>query len=59
MFTDASGSLGYATVLGSQCLAASWLNEQKSYQIAIKGPFPIVFALTLWGHKKTKNSFLN
>lgn len=33
MFTDVSGSLGYAAVLGSQWFAVPWLDEHKSYQI--------------------------
>ena len=51
MYSDASGSLGYAAVLGSHWFANAWLDIHMPYQIAIKELFPIVIALELWGHK--------
>lgn len=58
LYTDASGSLGYAAILGSQWFASSWLDEHKPYQIAIKELFPIVLALELWGHKLRNHKIL-
>lgn len=51
MFTDASDSLGFAAVLGSQWFALGWEKVQNlaKCQIAIKELFPIVVALELWG----------
>ena len=51
LFSDASGSLGYAAVLGSLWFANAWLDDHMHYQIAIKELFPIVIALELWGKK--------
>lgn len=51
MFTDASGSLGFAAVLGSKWFALDWekVPGLTKCQIAIKELFPIVVALELWG----------
>lgn len=51
LFTDASGSLGFAAVLGSQWFALGWekVPNLAKCQIAIKELFPIVVALELWG----------
>lgn len=51
MFTDASGSLGFAAVLGSKWFALGWekVPGLTKCQIAIKELFPIVVALELWG----------
>ncbi|XP_062593507.1 uncharacterized protein LOC134254984 isoform X1 [Saccostrea cucullata] len=51
LFTDASGSLGFAAVLGTSWFALSWeeVLDLAQYQIAIKELFPIVLALEIWG----------
>lgn len=51
LFTDASGSLGFAAVLGSKWFALDWekVPGLTNCQIAIKELFPIVVALELWG----------
>jgi hypothetical protein len=49
-YTDASGSLEYAAVLGAHWLVGSWSEEMSSFQIAIKKVIPIVLALDVWGH---------
>lgn len=51
LFTDASGSLGFAAVLGSKWFALGWekVPGLTKCQIAIKELFPIVVALELWG----------
>ena len=49
MFTDASGTVGYAAILGSNWFAQKWPESLQNYQIAIKELFPIVLAFELWG----------
>lgn len=49
LYTDASGSLGFAGVLGSKWFANKWPATMSHLQIAIKELFPIVIALELWG----------
>lgn len=50
LFTDASGSVGFAAVLGKNWFASRWDNDLKHYQIAIKELFPIVLAIEIWGN---------
>lgn len=55
LYTDASGSLGFAAVLGSQWFVSKWPLELNDYQICIKELFPIVLALEVWSvHFKNK-----
>lgn len=54
MYSDASGSIGYDAVLGSQWFAEKWFKEHQEYHITIKELFTIVLALEIWG-KKLKN----
>ena len=51
LFTDASGSIGFAAVMGTEWFALSWdvVPSLSETQIAIKELFPIVVALELWG----------
>lgn len=51
LFTDASGSVGFAAVLGTEwfALGLEAVNDLANHQIAIKELFPIVLALELWG----------
>ena len=58
LYTDASGKLGYAAVLGSQWFTGSWTQSHEDYQIAIKELFPIVLALEIWGHKLKNHKIL-
>ncbi|XP_021342872.1 uncharacterized protein LOC110443160 isoform X1 [Mizuhopecten yessoensis] len=51
MYTDASGSLGYAGVFGSQWFSKPWTSSMATFQITIKELFPIVLALELWGEQ--------
>lgn len=48
LYTDASGSMGFSAVLGSDWFAREWPLEFEDYQICIKELFPIVLALELW-----------
>ena len=51
LFTDASGSIGFAGVLNTEWFALRWdtVPELDHHQIAIKELFPIVLALEIWG----------
>lgn len=51
LFTDASGSIGFAGVLGTEWFALGWdvVSDLEHHQIAIKELFPIVLALEVWG----------
>lgn len=51
LFTDASGALGFAAVLGKNWFALSWekVQDLAQYHIAVKELFPIVLALEIWG----------
>ena len=58
MYSDASGSIGYAAVLGSKWFAYRWLDDHKLYHITVKELFPIVLALEFWGHKLKNHRIL-
>lgn len=51
LFTDASGPIGFAGVLGTEWFALGWdvVSDLEHHQIAIKELFPIVLALEVWG----------
>ena len=51
LFTDASGSIGFAGILGKEWFALLWDSVPGSdqFQIFIKELFPIVLALEIWG----------
>ncbi|KAK3087428.1 hypothetical protein FSP39_005841 [Pinctada imbricata] len=49
LYTDASGAIGYAAVLGTSWFAQTWPHGFDEHHIAIKELFPIVLALELWG----------
>ena len=51
IFTDTSGSTGYAGILGKEWCALRWdsVPDSDQFQIAIKELFPIVLALEIWG----------
>ena len=51
LLTDASGSIGFAGILGKEWFALGWKSVPDSgqFQIAIKELFPIVLALEIWG----------
>jgi len=60
LFTNVSGSLGYAAVFGSLWFAKAWPSHRQHYQIAVKQLFPIVLALDIWEdiRKNSKLLFL-
>ena len=51
LFTDASGSIGFAGILGKEWFALRWdpVPDSDQFQIAIKELFSIVLALEIWG----------
>lgn len=49
MYTDASGSMGYAAVYGSKWFVESWFDIHANYHISIKELFPIVLLMEIWG----------
>ncbi|XP_062614297.1 uncharacterized protein LOC134276023 [Saccostrea cucullata] len=51
LYTDASGSLGFAAILGNEWFASHWDFLQNDCQIAVKELFPIVLAIEIWGNK--------
>ena len=58
LFTDASGSVGFAAVFGSKWFAAEWSESLSLMQIAIKELFPIVLALEIWGSEMANKKIL-
>ena len=61
LFTDASGSIGFAGVLNTEWFALRWdtVPELDHHQIAIKELFPIVLTLEIWeGFLKIRKSCL-
>ncbi|XP_061175932.1 uncharacterized protein LOC133184874 [Saccostrea echinata] len=49
LYTDASGSMGFAAILDTQWFVSHWQDNMGEYQIAIKELFPIVLAIEIWG----------
>ncbi|XP_056009591.1 uncharacterized protein LOC130046335 isoform X1 [Ostrea edulis] len=49
LYTDASGTKGYAAILGASWFAQPWLEHMQHCQIAVKELYPIVLALEIWG----------
>lgn len=58
LFTDASGSVGFAAVFGSKWFAAEWSESLSLLQIAIKELFPIVLSLEIWGSEMANKKIL-
>ena len=54
LFTDASGPIGFAGVLGTEWFALGWdsVPEFSHLQTAIKELYQIVLALELWGPRR-------
>lgn len=49
LFTDASGVLGYAAILGDKWFNGKWPVAMQCMHITIKELFPIVVAMEYWG----------
>ena len=48
LYTDAAGSLGYGTVLGSHWLYGQWPSNWLGHNIIVLEMFPIVISLSIW-----------
>ena len=48
LYTDAAGSLGYGTVLGSHWLYGQWPSNWLGHNIIVLEMFPIVVSLSIW-----------
>lgn len=49
LYTDASGSLGFAAVFGMHWFVSTWPTSLSALHITIKELFPIVLTLEIWG----------
>ena len=49
LYSDASGSIGFAAVFGGCWFAHSWPHEMQSWHITTMELFPIVLAIEIWG----------
>ena len=50
LYSDAAGSKGFAAVYGAAWVAGPFPDSWASFHITIKELYPIVLALSLWGH---------
>ena len=53
MFSDAAGSKGFAVVYGHMWAAGPFPDSWAQLHITVKELYPIVLALSLWGHRLT------
>lgn len=58
LFTDASGSIGFGAIFGSDWCYGRWPTHWLHRNIAILEFYPIVLSLLLWGHKMQNHSIL-
>lgn len=57
-YTDASGSIGYAAVFGSQWFYGNWDSNWQYKNIAVLELYPIVVAIKVWGKMLTNKCIL-
>jgi len=50
LFTDSSGSLGFAAIFGTHFCYGRWPHQWSEINITDKELFPIVLAVEIWGH---------
>ena len=58
LFTDASSSIGFGGFLQSSWFSGLWHPSSPTYHITILELYPILLALTLWGHKLSNKCLL-
>ena len=58
LFTDASGSIGFGAIFGSEWCYGKWPDNWLHRNIAILEFYPIVLSLCLWGYKMQNHSVL-
>lgn len=50
LYSDASGSIGFASVFGTLYFAEKWPASMIQFDITVKELFPITLSLEMWGH---------
>ena len=58
LFTDASGSIGFGAIFGTEWCYGCWPSEWQYRNISILEFYPIVLSLCLWGHHMCNQSIL-
>ena len=58
LFTDASGSIGFGAIFGSEWCYGKWPDNWLHRNIAILEFYPIILSLGLWGYKMQNHSVL-
>ena len=58
LYSDASGSIGFAAVLGSRWFAGKWDESWHAVHITPKELFPIVLAIEIWGRLLANHKIL-
>lgn len=58
LYSDAAGSLGFASVFGSEWFAQAWPIYLQCHQTAVQELFPIVLALEVWGDRLQNKNVL-
>ena len=58
LFTDASGSIGFGAIFGTEWCYGKWPAHWLHRNIAFLAFYPIVLSLCLWGHKMRNQSIL-
>ena len=56
LYTDASGSIGYGALYGTKWFGRQWPRTWLPYNITVLEFFPIVAAVTVWGHDLSNHS---
>lgn len=51
LFTDASGSIGYAAIFGKNWFYGQWTDDWRGQNIMLLEMYPIVLAIETWGEK--------
>ena len=49
LYTDASGSLGFGAIFGTQWFYGRWPDSWKGFNIAVLEFFPILLSILIWG----------
>ena len=56
LYTDASGGIGYGALYGTKWFYGQWPRAWLQYNITVLEFFPIVAAVTVWGHDWSNHS---
>ena len=58
LYSDASGSLGFAAIFGAKWLQGHWHDSLRDENITTKELFPIVLVMEVWGHELSNKRVL-